>query len=60
MPTLHAVTAYHYKSFEPQARLELRPLTLLLGRNNAGKSSLLRLLPHPRALHLRGALSITL
>lgn len=45
MLRLHAVTAHHYKSFEPHARLELRPLTLLLGRNNAGKSSLLRLLP---------------
>lgn len=45
MLKLQAITAHHYKSFEPQARLELRPLTLLLGRNNAGKSSLLRLLP---------------
>jgi hypothetical protein len=45
MLKLHAITAHHYKSFEPKARLELRPLTLLLGRNNAGKSSLLRLLP---------------
>jgi predicted ATPase len=45
MPKLHAITARHYKSFEPSVRLELRPLTLLLGRNNAGKSSLLRLLP---------------
>jgi hypothetical protein len=45
MLKLHAVTTHHYKSFEPTARLELRPLTLLLGRNNAGKSSLLRLLP---------------
>lgn len=33
-----------YRSFEREAVLPLRPLTLLYGRNNAGKSALLRAL----------------
>ncbi|HMV67085.1 MAG TPA: AAA family ATPase [Myxococcota bacterium] len=33
------------RAFKDRARLRVRPLTLLYGRNQAGKSSLLRLLP---------------
>lgn len=42
---LTSFTAHRYRSFKSAGRLELRPLTLLLGQNNAGKSSLLRMLP---------------
>lgn len=45
MGELAAITITGYKAFKSSARLELRPLTLLFGQNNAGKSSLLRLLP---------------
>lgn len=34
-----------YRAFPDRLDLELRPLTLLYGRNNAGKSAVLRLLP---------------
>lgn len=34
-----------YRSFESKQSLYLRPLTLLFGKNNAGKSALLRVLP---------------
>jgi hypothetical protein len=37
----------NYKAFREETRLELRPLTLLFGKNNSGKSALLRL---PRLL----------
>ncbi len=43
MLTSFAVT--NYRSFVDQTRIELRPLTLLFGPNNAGKSALLRVLP---------------
>ena len=35
----------NYRSFVDRASLKLKPLTLLFGRNNCGKSALLRLLP---------------
>jgi predicted ATPase len=35
----------NYRAFADRQRLELRPLTLLYGRNNAGKSAALRALP---------------
>jgi hypothetical protein len=43
---LESIELAHYRCFfrEP-ARLDLRPLTLLFGRNSAGKSALLRALP---------------
>lgn len=44
-PKLTALTLHRYRSFKSETTLELRPLTLLYGRNNAGKSSLLRALP---------------
>jgi predicted ATPase len=39
-----AITVGNYRCFAEPCRLELRPLTLLYGWNNAGKSALLRLL----------------
>lgn len=40
-----AIEVEGFRVFRDRARLELRPLTLLYGRNQAGKSTLLRLLP---------------
>jgi predicted ATPase len=40
-----ALRLRNYRSFRREQRIELRPLTLIYGRNNAGKSSLLRALP---------------
>jgi hypothetical protein len=45
MPTLSSISAARYRSFASRADIELRPLTLLYGKNSAGKSALLRLLP---------------
>jgi hypothetical protein len=42
---LTAVYFENYRAFVDEARVELRPLTLLFGYNSAGKSSILRLLP---------------
>lgn len=44
MLRLRALEVQGFRAFARWTRLELRPLTLLYGRNNAGKSSLLRLL----------------
>jgi AAA15 family ATPase/GTPase len=43
LPT--AITLSNYRSFASPVRLELRPITLLFGDNNSGKSALLRALP---------------
>ncbi len=43
LPT--AITLRNFRSFRDATRLELRPVTLLFGINNAGKSALLRALP---------------
>jgi len=43
--TLRALTVHNYRSFARPTRVELRPLTLVFGRNSAGKSALLRALP---------------
>ena len=40
-----AITLWNYRSFAGPVRLELRPITLLFGANNSGKSALLRALP---------------
>lgn len=45
MPIPRAISVANYGPFADQTTLELRPLTLLYGRNSAGKSKLLRLLP---------------
>lgn len=37
-----AVTVERFKSFEARTRIELAPLTIILGRNNSGKSSLIQ------------------
>lgn len=42
---LTGISAVGYRSFSQPLDIELRPLTLLYGRNNAGKSAILRLLP---------------
>lgn len=42
---LAAFSVTNYRSFVDFTRVELRPLTLLFGYNNAGKSALLRVLP---------------
>lgn len=40
-----ALVVRQYRGYRDEQRLDLRPLTLLYGRNNAGKSALLRALP---------------
>ncbi len=35
----------NYKGFKDQVRFEIKPITLIYGENNAGKSSIARLLP---------------
>jgi hypothetical protein len=40
---LQAITVENYRSFKEPFRLELRPLTLVYGWNNAGKSAAVRL-----------------
>lgn len=40
---LTALSCTNYKAFRERARIELHPLTILLGKNNAGKSTLARL-----------------
>lgn len=39
---LIAVTLEKFKSYEGETRIELAPLTVLLGRNNGGKSSIIQ------------------
>jgi len=43
--TIQSVTLKNYRSFVDRTTIELRPLTLLFGYNNSGKSALLRALP---------------
>jgi AAA domain, putative AbiEii toxin, Type IV TA system len=45
MATLKSVSVANYRSFLDPTELELRPLTLVYGRNSAGKSALVRVLP---------------
>lgn len=42
---LNSFTVEAYRSFAKPTKIELRPITLLLGRNSSGKSSLTRLIP---------------
>jgi predicted ATPase len=42
---LSSFTVANYRSFLRPTTIELRPLTLLFGYNNSGKSALLRVLP---------------
>jgi hypothetical protein len=44
MPSLRSLHAKPYRAFRDGLDLELRPLTLIYGPNNAGKSSIVRLL----------------
>jgi energy-coupling factor transporter ATP-binding protein EcfA2 len=43
--TIQSITLKNYRSFVDRTTIELRPLTLLFGYNNSGKSALLRALP---------------
>jgi predicted ATPase len=61
---LTAITIENFKSYQDATTLDVAPLTVLLGRNNSGKSSLIQVLlllkqtlEHPRddvPLHLEG------
>ncbi|MCE7797354.1 DUF3696 domain-containing protein [Sphingobium sufflavum] len=42
---LKAISVQNYRGFSQPTTLHLRPLTILLGRNSSGKSSLTRLIP---------------
>jgi len=42
---LKALTVENYRGFREKTVFELKPLTVLLGRNSSGKSSLTRLIP---------------
>lgn len=42
---LQSLALENYKSFDQRVEIEIRPLTLLFGYNNAGKSALVRSLP---------------
>lgn len=42
---LKQITFKNYKAFEGEEVLEIRPITLLIGKNSSGKSSLCKLLP---------------
>lgn len=44
-PLLRSFAVENYRAFDRRTEVELRPLTLLFGYNNAGKSALVRLLP---------------
>src|SRR6266567_7081020 len=41
-PKLLALTVERFKSFESATRIDLAPLTVIVGRNNSGKSSLIQ------------------
>jgi predicted ATPase len=56
LPT--SITLRNYRSFAEPVRLELRPITLLYGENNSGKSALLRALPLLSDLALAVPLSL--
>ncbi len=43
MPSLRRISVENYRAFASGLDLDLRPLTLIYGRNNAGKSSIVRL-----------------
>jgi len=45
MVSLSSFSVRNYRSFQQKATVEVRPLTLLFGHNNSGKSTLLRTLP---------------
>lgn len=47
---IKAVTLQNFKGFSNEARIELRPITLLFGANSAGKSSVLQALQYVREI----------
>jgi predicted ATPase len=48
--SLTAITLENFKSIEGPVRIELAPLTLLFGPNNAGKSTIIHALMYAREL----------
>lgn len=42
---IKSISVENYRGFKQKATLDFRPLTILLGRNSSGKSSLTRLIP---------------
>lgn len=59
---LASISVTNYRSFVDPTLLELRPLTLVFGQNNSGKSALLRLLPwlaDSASARSRGPLDLT-
>jgi hypothetical protein len=42
---LESISVSNYRSFSERSTVKLRPITILLGRNSAGKSSITRLFP---------------
>ena len=55
------LTVERFKSFEARTEIKLKPLTIILGRNSSGKSSLIQsllllkqTLAEPRAVPRRG------
>lgn len=40
---IHQIEFENYKGFKRRQKLELRPITILIGKNNSGKSAVLRL-----------------
>ena len=43
--TVKAISVGNYRGFSNPVDLEIRPITILLGRNSSGKSSIVRLVP---------------
>lgn len=44
MSALNKITFSGYKAFQDEQMIELRPITLFVGKNSSGKTSLLRLI----------------
>lgn len=45
MATIKDIHIRNYKAFLAEQRIEIRPVTVLIGKNSSGKSSILKLLP---------------
>lgn len=41
---IHSITFENYKSFKAKTKLDLKPITVLVGTNSSGKSSIIKLL----------------
>lgn len=45
MASLKSIYIKNYKAFQKEQTLEVRPVTVLIGKNSSGKSSIMKLLP---------------